>query len=83
MTILLTAFEPFGGEGINASLEAMRLVEPPAGTELVRLTAEQSRTTAAMQDLAHEQHQTTRAINRAANETRRVGDLFNNFLNNR
>lgn len=38
MTILLTAFEPFGGEGINASLEAMRLVEPPAGTELLRLT---------------------------------------------
>ena len=37
MTILLTAFEPFGGERINASLEAMRLVEAPAGGELERL----------------------------------------------
>ena len=37
MTILLTAFEPFGGERINASLEALRLVEAPDGTALKRL----------------------------------------------
>lgn len=31
MTILLTAFEPFGGEAQNASLEAMRLVPDMVG----------------------------------------------------
>lgn len=37
MKILLTAFEPFGGEEINASLEALRRVEAPDGAELTRL----------------------------------------------
>ena len=34
MKILLTAFEPFGGEEINASLEALRRVEAPDGAEV-------------------------------------------------
>ena len=37
MKILLTAFEPFGGEGTNASLEAMKKVNAPPGTRLIRL----------------------------------------------
>ena len=36
MKILLTAFEPFGENSINASEEAMKLVRAPEGTELVR-----------------------------------------------
>ena len=38
MKILLTAFEPFGGETVNAAQEAVRLVRAPAGVELVKLT---------------------------------------------
>lgn len=37
MKILLTGFEPFGGEARNASWEAVRLVRAPAGTELKKL----------------------------------------------
>ncbi len=37
MKILLTGFEPFGGECINPSWEAVEQLLPPAGTELVRL----------------------------------------------
>ena len=37
MKILLTAFEPFGGEKTNASLEAMKRICVPEGTELIRL----------------------------------------------
>ncbi len=37
MKLLLTAFEPFGGERINASLEALSRVEATADTELTRL----------------------------------------------
>lgn len=37
MKILLTAFEPFGGEKTNASLEAMRAIRAPEGIELIRL----------------------------------------------
>lgn len=36
--ILLTAFEPFGGEKINPALEAVKLVKAPAGVELTKLT---------------------------------------------
>ena len=36
MKILLTGFEPFGGEKINPSWEAVRRVKAPAGAELVR-----------------------------------------------
>lgn len=38
MTMLLTAFEPFGGEKVNASLEALALIRAPVGKEIVRLT---------------------------------------------
>ena len=37
MKILLTAFEPFGGEGTNASLEAMKRINAPPGMTLIRL----------------------------------------------
>ncbi len=37
MKILLTAFEPFGGEATNASLEAMKRIRAPQGIELIRL----------------------------------------------
>lgn len=37
MKILLTGFEPFGGEQINPSWEAVRRVTAPEGTELIRL----------------------------------------------
>ena len=36
MKILLTGFEPFGGEKINPSWETVRRVKAPAGAELVR-----------------------------------------------
>ena len=35
--ILLTCFEPFGGETINPSAEAMKNVIPPFGCELIKL----------------------------------------------
>ncbi|MBR0081808.1 MAG: pyroglutamyl-peptidase I [Clostridia bacterium] len=38
MRILLTAFEPFGGEDTNAALEAVQRVSAPAGVELERCT---------------------------------------------
>lgn len=37
MKILLTGFDPFGGESINPALEAVKLVKAPIGAELVRL----------------------------------------------
>lgn len=37
MKILLTGFEPFGGEDINPSWEAVQRLQAPEGTELVRL----------------------------------------------
>ena len=37
MKILLTGFDPFGGESINPALEAVKLVKAPAGAELIRL----------------------------------------------
>lgn len=37
MKILLTAFDPFGGEPINPAWEAVRLVQAPEGAELVTL----------------------------------------------
>ena len=37
MKILLSGFEPFGGETVNPSWEAVKRVSPPAGCELVRL----------------------------------------------
>ncbi len=37
MKILLTGFEPFGGEPVNPALEAVKLVKAPQGTELVKL----------------------------------------------
>ncbi len=39
MKLLLTAFEPFGGESVNSALEAVRLVPDRIGeTEVVKLT---------------------------------------------
>ena len=38
MKILLSAFEPFGGEGVNASQEALKLIRAREGTELVKIT---------------------------------------------
>lgn len=39
MKLLLTAFEPFGGESVNPALEAVRLVADRVGeTEVVKLT---------------------------------------------
>ncbi len=37
MKILLTGFDPFGGEKINPALEAVKLVKAPEGVELVKL----------------------------------------------
>ncbi len=37
MKILLTAFEPFGGDSVNPAWEAVRTLEAPDGAELVRL----------------------------------------------
>ena len=37
MKILMTAFDPFGGEPINASQEALSLLTPPNGIELLRM----------------------------------------------
>lgn len=37
MKILLTGFEPFGGEPVNPALEAVKLVKAPEGIELVKL----------------------------------------------
>ena len=37
MKILLTGFDPFGGEKINPSYEAVKKVRAPEGTELIRL----------------------------------------------
>ncbi len=37
MKILLTGFEPFGGEEVNPSWEAAERLRAPAGTELVKL----------------------------------------------
>ena len=38
MKILLSAFEPFGGESVNASQEALKLIRAREGTELVKIT---------------------------------------------
>jgi len=37
MKILMTAFDPFGGETVNASQEALTKLTPPPGVELVRM----------------------------------------------
>ena len=37
MKILLTGFDPFGGETVNPSYEAVRRVRAPEGVELIRL----------------------------------------------
>ena len=37
MKILLTAFEPFGGEPVNPAEEILRRIEAPAGAELQKL----------------------------------------------
>ena len=38
MKILLSAFEPFGGERANASQEALKLIRAREGTDLVKIT---------------------------------------------
>lgn len=38
MKILVTAFEPFGGENVNPAQEAVRLMCAPAGVTLIRLS---------------------------------------------
>ncbi len=38
MKILLSAFEPFGGEKVNASQEALKLIVPRDGMELIKIT---------------------------------------------
>ncbi len=35
--ILITGFDPFGGETVNPALEAVKRVRPPEGVELIRL----------------------------------------------
>ena len=37
MKLLLTAFDPFGGEPVNPALEAVKLVQAGEGTELIKL----------------------------------------------
>ena len=37
MKIVLTGFDPFGGESVNPAWEAVKLVKAPAGAELIRL----------------------------------------------
>ena len=37
MKILITAFDPFGGEKTNASLEVLKRIDAPAGVELCKL----------------------------------------------
>lgn len=37
MKILLTGFEPFGGESVNPAFEAVKLVKAPENVELVKL----------------------------------------------
>ena len=36
MKVLITGFAPFGGESVNPSWEAVKLMRPPAGIELIR-----------------------------------------------
>ena len=36
MKVLLSAFEPFGGEKVNASQEALKLILPREGMELIK-----------------------------------------------
>ena len=38
MKILLSAFEPFGGESVNASQEALKLIRAREGTEQIKIT---------------------------------------------
>ena len=38
MKILLSAFEPFGGESVNASQEALKLIRAREGRELIKIT---------------------------------------------
>ena len=37
MTILMTAFEPFGNDNMNSSLEVLKRIVPPDGIDLIRL----------------------------------------------
>lgn len=37
MKILITAFEPFGGDSINPALEAVNMMRAPEGVELIKL----------------------------------------------
>ena len=37
MKILLTGFDPFGGESVNPALEAVKLAAAPEGAELIKL----------------------------------------------